>query len=213
MDHREIERIALTLMNAHGCHTTILYGSQARGDATPQSDVDLICIREHGPAARDARVVDGVYIDAFIYPETTLKTPDPSLLRVLGGVVLRERGGFGAALLNQLRELHERGPTPLPDDERRALVIWSQKMLDRFRGQRGIEADYRRMSLLIQALEDYFVLRNAWFRGPKEAFAWLLQHEPSTYALFERAAQPGASDDAFADLVQTVYKAPGPTSR
>jgi hypothetical protein len=213
MDHQEIERIALTLMDAHGCHTAILYGSHARGDATLHSDVDLVCIRENGPAMRDARVVDGIYVDGFVYPETTLRTPEPSLLRLLGGVVLRERGGFGSALLTQLRELHDRGPTPLPDDERRALVLWSQKMLDRFRGQRGLEADYRRMSLLIQALEDYFVLRKAWFRGSKEAFAWLLQHDGPAYALFERAALPGANDDAFSDLVQAVYRSHEPGSQ
>jgi hypothetical protein len=213
MEHREIERIALTIMNAHRCHTAILYGSHARGDATVHSDIDLICVREDGPAVRDARIVDGIYIDAFIYPEATLKTPEPSLLRVLGGIVIRERDGFGSALLAQLQELHDRGPIPLPDDERRVLVLWSQKMLDRFRGQRGLEADYRRMSLLIQALEDYFVLRNAWFRGSKEAFAWLLQHDSSAYLLFERAACPGASDEAFSDLVQTVYRSHEPVSR
>jgi hypothetical protein len=210
MDHEEIERIALTIMDAHGCHTTILYGSHARGDATLHSDIDLICIREDGPAVRDARVVDGIYVDAFIYPEAALKTPEPPLLRVLGGFVIRERGGFGSALLTRLRELHDRGPTPLPDDERRALVIWSQKMLDRFRGRRGLDADYRRMSLLIQALEDYFVLRNTWFRGSKEAFAWLQQHDSPAYMLFERAAQPGASDGAFSDLVQAVYRSHEP---
>jgi uncharacterized protein len=205
MEHREIERIALTIMEAHGCHTMILYGSWARGDATVHSDVDLLCVREDGPATRDARVVDGVYVDAFISPEAALKTVEPSLLRVLGGVVIRERDGFGSALLAQLRELHDRGPTPLPDDERRALLIWSRKMLDRFRGQRGLDADYRRRFLFIQALEDYFLLRNAWFRGSKEAFAWLEQHDGAVHASFERAAEPGASDDAFSDLVQAVY--------
>jgi hypothetical protein len=34
--------------------------------------VDLICVREDGPAVRDARVVDGIYVNAFIYPEETL---------------------------------------------------------------------------------------------------------------------------------------------
>src|SRR5262249_41177910 len=155
MDHREIERIALGLMAAHGCHTTILYGSHARGDATPHSDVDILCVREDGPSLRDTRVVEGVYLDAFIYPEAALMSPDPSPLRALGGVVIRERDGFGAALLAGLRDLHDRGPAPVPDDERRAVLIWSRKMLDRFRGQRGIEADYRRMQLVLQSLEDY----------------------------------------------------------
>lgn len=215
MNHQEIERIALSTMAAHGCHTLILYGSRARGDATPQSDLDILCVREDGPAVRDARVVDGLYLDAFVYPEAKLTTLEPAMLRMLGGVVLRERDGFGSALLTRLRELHDRGPTPLPDDERQALVVWSQKMLDRFRGQRGIEANYRRMSLLIQALDDYFQLRTTWFRGPKEGFAWLLQHDGAAYASFERASQPGASDEAFAELVQAVYgsQAPGAVTR
>jgi hypothetical protein len=126
---------------------------------------------------------------------------------VLGGVVIRERAGFGSALLAQLRELHERGPVPMPDDERRALIVWSQKMLDRFRGQGGLEADYNRMFLLLRALEDYFALRKAWFRGAKESFAWLFEHDGAAYASFERAAQPDASDGAFADLVRIVYGA------
>jgi hypothetical protein len=62
------------------------------------------------------------------------------------------------------------------------------------------------MFLLVQAVEDYFLLRNTWFRGPKEAFVWLLQHDHAAYVLFERAACPGASDDAFAELVQAVYR-------
>ena len=206
MEHEELERIVSSMMATHGCHTTILYGSRARGDATLQSDIDLIFIREDGPAIRDACIVGGLYVDAFIYPETKLTTLEPSLLRVLGGIVIRERDGFGSALLIRLRELHDRGPTPLPDDERRALVLWSQKMLDRFRGQRGLDANYRRMTLLPQALEDYFLLRNTWFRGSKQAFAWLLQHDGSTYAAFERAARADGSDDDFSELVKLVYR-------
>jgi len=210
MEHRVVERLAVTIMRAHGCHTVILYGSRARGDATAHSDVDLLCVREGGDAMRDARVVDGIYVDAFIYPEATLSSVDPSHLRLLGGVVIRERSGFGTSLLAEVRALHDRGPSPLPDDERQALVVWSRKMIDRFRGQYGLDADYRRMSLLLQALEDYFALRGAWFRGSKEAFAWLRRHDEAAYASFERAARPGASDAAFTSLVETVYGPYGP---
>ena len=201
----EIERLALDLMATHGCHTAILYGSRARGDATPESDVDLLFVRQDGPSFRDAHVANGLYIDAFVYPEAALATPEPSLLRVLGGIVLRERDGFGTALLAKLWELDERGPVPMPEDERRAVVLWSRKMLDRFRGQGGVDADYRRMQLLLQSLEDYFALRKAWFRGPKHALAWLREHDRRMFEQFERAVSPGASDADFAELVQTVY--------
>ncbi len=205
MDISDIERVTLDVMLSHGCHTAILYGSWARGQAGPQSDVDVLYIREGGPALRDARVVSGIYLDAFIYPEADLTAPEPELLRALGGRVLREANGFGSALLGKLQDLHDRGPVPMPDDLRQVTLLWSHKMLDRFRGQSDLEAQYRRMQLLLQALEDYFALRGSWFRGPKQAFAWLSQHDAATHHRFEMAAQPGASDGAFAALVRAVY--------
>ncbi len=205
MAMNDIERLTLEVMLAHGCHTAILYGSWARGQATPQSDVDILYIREAGPAFRDARVIDGIYLDAFIYPEADLVTPDPGLLRVLGGKAIRDLNGSGSALLAKLQALHDRGPSPMSDDLRQVSVLWSQKMLDRFRGQTDLEAQYRRMQLLLQALEDYFALRETWFPGPKQGFAWLLQHDAATHHRFEGAARPSASDDAFVALVQAVY--------
>ena len=114
MEYKDAERIALEVMAAHGCHTAILYGSWARGEATEQSDVDVLCVRDAGKAVRDARVSDGVYVDAFIYPKAELATPQPALLRVLGGVILCEADGVGSALIAQLQALHERGPEPMP---------------------------------------------------------------------------------------------------
>ena len=205
MASADIERLALNVMMAHGCHTVILYGSRARGDATVESDVDLVAVRDEGPALRDARVVDGLYLDAFVYPESTFRTLEPSLLRLLGGAVIRERGGFGTALLAQVQELYDRGPPPLPDDERHALMVWARKMLDRIHTRHDVEGDYRRMYLLVRALEDYFGLRNIWYRGEKEAFAWLRQHDAQAYALFERAGAAGAPVQAVVELVQAVY--------
>jgi hypothetical protein len=150
-------------------------------------------------------VVDGLYLDAFVYGESALATLEPALLRLLGGVVLRERHGFGTRLLAQVEELHERGPLPIPEDERRALMVWARKMLDRIHGRNDVEGNYRRMSLLVRALEDYFGLRNIWYRGEKEAFAWLRQYDAQAYGLFERAAAPAASAGAIGELIETVY--------
>lgn len=205
VDRQGIEKLARSLMAAQGCHTVILYGSWARGEATRDSDVDLFGVREHEPSVRDARVVDGIYIDAFIESEATLKAPDASLLQILGGVVLFERDGFGSALLARLAELRDRGPAALSDDERRARVLWSRKMVDRVRALPGPEGEYRRMQLLLAALEDYFVLRSVWYRGPKEALAWLRQHDASAYEHFGRATTPTGDERGLTDLVDAVY--------
>src|SRR5262245_54783576 len=141
--HCDIERIGVEVMLAHSCHTVILYGSRARGEASETSDIDLLCVRRDGPDVRDARIVDGVYVDAFVYSESTLEKLDAGLLRVLGGRVLREEAGFGTTLIAKLQALHERGPEPLTDDARNAIVLWSGKMLERFREQDGLEANYR----------------------------------------------------------------------
>jgi hypothetical protein len=205
MDRSKIERISLDVMAAHGCHTAVLYGSWARGQATATSDLDLLCVRRDGPNRRDARILDDVYVDAFIYSEASLATPEPGLLRALGGCVLCEADGYGTLLLAKLQALYDRGPEPMSDDARKAALLWSSKMLDRFRGQRGLEPNYRRMQLLTQSLEDYFALRGLWFPGPKVAFAWLEQHDVHSHSQFDRAAQREANDGDFAELVRAVY--------
>jgi len=104
-----------------------------------------------------------------------------------------------------LNGYYDRGPTPMADDLRQVTLVWAAKMLDRFRGQSNPEAQYRRMQLLMQSIEDYFALRGTWFRGPKEGFAWLLEYDAATHHHFESALQPGAPDAAFAALVEAVY--------
>lgn len=205
MERPELERIARSLMAAHGCHTAILYGSRARGDATPQSDVDLVLVRETGAGIRDAHLRDGLYIDAFIYPETALAEPDAGLLRIRGGIVLCEQNGFGTALLAKVHALYEKGPPPLPDDQRRAATLWSQKMLERIRGQATVGANYRRMQLAMQALEDYFAFRAAWFHGSKEAFAWLKQNDPDAHRAFDLALRRDSTDTDLENVVERVY--------
>jgi hypothetical protein len=165
-------------------------------------------MREAGPALRDSRVVDRVHFDVFVYPEEALATVDPPLLRLLGGQVLRERDGAGTALLDRVRARFQGGPDPLPADQRTASILWAQRMLDRIARNDGATADYRRMELVVQALQDYFALRGLWFRGPKVAFPWLLAHDDAAHRAFEAAMQAGAGPDALAPLVRAVYGEP-----
>jgi uncharacterized protein len=203
---RRLVRLAERVATDHGAHTAILYGSYARGDANPLSDVDLLVVRAMGPARRDARLLDGLLLDAFVESEATFASPDVEQLKLAPGHVLFEQDGFGTTLLDKVRALEARGPSPLPDDERQMRRVWARKSLDRAR-ERSPEADYRRHYLLVQSLEDYFALRTRWFRGSKESLEQLAREEPGIHLAFCRALQREASDEDLARLIELVYEA------
>jgi hypothetical protein len=192
------------------CHTIILYGSQARGDATPESDYDVIAFRDQdGPVVRETGRWRGALMDLFIYPSARAETADMDLIHIRGGKVLVERGGLGRRLLDELDALHARGPEPLAPDELSARRAWCWKMLDRA-GRGDLEGDYRRVWLLTLLLETYFALRNTWYPGSKAAFAHLRTADPTAFALFEAALVPGAPIEAIAALVEAVNGARTP---
>jgi len=179
----------------HRCHTLILYGSWARGDATAASDWDLLAIRSGtGDVVHDARKWRGVYLDVFVYPEGKLKAA--KLVHVRGGKVLKQKGQFGDRLLARLDRLYRRGPKPQPADELAAWNVWLQKMLERASAG-DAEGNFRRVWLLTALLEDYFVFRNRWYEGPKLSLQWLRLNEPKLYVLFERALEPGSDLSAL----------------
>jgi hypothetical protein len=191
------------LVHAHRVHTLILYGSRARGDATPESDLDVAGFADVAETARDARLWNGLYLDAFVYPTALAQAPDVELLKLRGGRVLLDARRLAGPLLEHLEDLDRRGPPALPESELRMRRVWARKMLARIR--RGdVEAHYRHHWLLYQLLEDHFALRGVWYRGPKEALAELRLREPATFAAFERALAPGAPLDALVALVDHV---------
>ncbi len=206
-----LARFVDALRRDHGCHTVILYGSRARGDAGPESDYDLLGVREGGESRRDARWVEGAFLDAFVHPEAKIAQAGADLLHVRGGRILCEKDGAGTQLLARLDAVHAAGPKPLPADEASARRVWAQKMVGRAR--RGdLEGHYRRAWLLTALLEDYFLLRALWFPGPKHALAWLWAHAPDVHAAFDAALRPGADLDAVARLAGVVVELPMPAS-
>ncbi len=198
-----IHRLCAELMQQHGAHTVLLYGSHADGSATPQSDMDLAGFANVPRKTSDARVVDGQYLDAFIHPEAVLAQATADHLHLRGAVVLAQRGDEATRFLAALDALFAQGPEPRPEDELRTLRAWAWKMLARL--QRGdVEGHYRRHWLLMQLLEDYHLLRQQWYLGPKKALLHLQQADPATYAAFEAALRPDADVAALRQLVQRV---------
>jgi hypothetical protein len=199
-----LNRLVERLEREEGCRVIILYGSHARGDAGPESDYDLIGFREgERPSARETGMRDGALLDVFIYPLGRLEEPGTDMLHVRGGRLLRDLDGRGAALLARLDEIFAAGPTTLRADEIMALRNWSWKMLDRA-ARSDIEGHFRRAWLLTMQPENFFLLRNEWYLGPKAALDVLKQRHHAVYALLERALAPAASLAEIEALVVAV---------
>lgn len=148
-------------------------------------------------------MTEGVYLDAFIYPESDILDHEEEFLRLRGGKILCEKGQFATKLLRKIDEIYTKGPSDLSADEIQVRSIWIDKMLKR--SMRGdVEGDYRRAWLLYGILEDYFALRKKWYLGPKESFQWLSSHDPETFALFKAALAPLAKRIDLESLVKRV---------
>ena len=199
-----LDRLVARLEVEEGCRTIILYGSRARGDAGPGSDYDLVGFRDRkGPPVRETGVRDGALLDVFIYPIERLAEPRADMLHVRGGRVLRDRDGLGESFLAGLDEVFAAGPDPLPADEIAARCNWAWKTLDRAAGG-DVEGHFRRAWLLTTQLENFFLLRNAWYPGSKVALSVLQAEHPAVYAVLERALAPAATLAEIENLVLAV---------
>jgi predicted nucleotidyltransferase len=195
--------LAEELRARHGCHTVILYGSRATGEARAGSDYDLAGFGPADRTYREARKWRGVYVDVFVHPEARLLESSPDILSLREGVVVFERDGAGTRLLARLEEIYRAGPERLPDDEITARKVWAWKMLERA-AHPDVEADYRRAWLLMMLLEDWFAVRHRWFLGPKRSLRWLQENEPRAHAAFAAALRPGADLETIRRLVEEV---------
>lgn len=191
------------LVEAHDCHTVILYGSRARGDFTAESDWDVAGVRREGALFRIAKAWGGTYLDAFVYSEASLLQPSEELLKLLGGRLLFDAKHFGAALLDRLEAFHRAGPAVRPPWEIEMQRVWFLKTLARLRRD-DIEARLRRGWLLLEALESSFRFRRQFYPGPKQGLAWLAEHDPTLHQLFAHALEPSAGLQPIEALVERL---------
>lgn len=71
-----LQKVIDLLTKKYKCHTVILYGSRARGDATSASDYDIMGVRKSGKKLRLAKMFNESFLDVFIFSEKDLKIVD-----------------------------------------------------------------------------------------------------------------------------------------
>lgn len=198
-----LARICGEIVSTHKAHTILLYGSRAHGSPSAHSDYDIAAFAPNSTTFRDARNIDGLFLDLFVYPESVLANPSEEYLPLRRSKIIRQRQTEADRFLASLEEIFLRGPEPLSADEIAARKAWSLKMVSRItRGD--IEGNYRRVSLLTALLEDYFHIRGAWYQGPKKALQWLEEFDQPAHRAFAMALEPTATHETIASLVHLL---------
>jgi len=172
------------LVSKYKCHTVLLYGSHARGDATPMSDYDVMGVVGSGRQKRIAKKENGKYLDVFIFPASDLKKVNENHLYMADARILFQRTNWGTKFLAKLRSVQKQPHKALSEDEIQARRVWAHKMFDRIQVN-DLEAKYRKVWLCTALLSDYFEIRKQRYLGSKASFAWLKKHDPVTHRLFE----------------------------
>lgn len=200
-----LNRIISELKEKYSCHSFILYGSRARGEHNEKSDWDLLAVRDSGEQFRDARVLDGAYLDTWVYSLADIKSVNEGFLRLRNGIVIEERDQIATDLLQKVSEFYKKGPKLLPDWERELIKTWNSKMLDRFNSN-DAEGDFRLHWFLTDSLMNYFVLSGMWYLGPKESLAWLKTNRPQDFSTFEKAFKTYAQPSDWQNLLKLLEK-------
>ena len=191
------------IIKKYKCHTVILYGSRARGDATSKSDYDLMGVRKNGKKFRLAEKWNGSYLDVFIFPEKDLAKIDEKLLYMNEAKVLFEKTNFGSRFIKKITAFLKKKYIALPPDEIEARRIWLHKMFERIKVG-DIEGNYRRSWLQEALLADYFNIRRLRYWGSKESFSWLRLHDQKSYLLFQKVLATPTDLKLLKKLVEQV---------
>ncbi len=202
--HKLLERLCSYLTKRFSCDTAILYGSRARGDWDPTSDIDVIAFGEVRETGHIAHRWENLFLDLFLYPTAT--KPEQAWLRIHDGQVLFQRDCEGDKILGAVRDMFLSGPERMSLNDMQTTRLWLEKMLARA-GKGDVEGEYRRHWLLKEVLEVYFLLRGKWYLGPKKSLTLLCGQHPEHFEVFRKAFAPGAS---IGDIQAAVAIANGP---
>lgn len=198
----DFDVLAQELKVKHNCHTIILYGSYADSTHNENSDVDIVCIGESVEKNKDARDWNGLFLDAWVYPEDEVENVE-AFLHLAGGKVLAEENHFGTLLLEKINSFPDE--VEIDENEVNHIHMWCKKMLQRAQ-VKDIEGNYRKNWLTQDLLMIYFDVRGIRFKGPKKSFQYLKANDYVNYVLFEEIYQDNNDLVKLSNLVKSVFE-------
>jgi predicted nucleotidyltransferase len=192
-----------------GARVVFLAGSVMRGEATPESDLDIVVVYERLECARRESFVSGGWpVEAFVHdPETAAhffevdrRRGIPSLMRmVLEGVEVPGPSDFSARMKRRAERVYEAGPPRWDEGEVRHMRYRLTDWVDDIRHPRAPEELVATGAYLYQDLADFFLrARGLWSahsktipRRLREVDAAFAQNFAGAFEALFAAKRPG----------------------
>ncbi|HEY2404668.1 MAG TPA: nucleotidyltransferase domain-containing protein [Polyangiaceae bacterium] len=199
------DALVAELVERFGSQIAILYGSYARGQAGPSSDVDVVCFCARSARHPAAFRWQTLLVDAWIHPLSDVDGIN-DFRKLHDARVIQDTEKLGQSLLERVKGELKIARPRLDENSERHVRVWAWKMLDRAK-QRGVRGDYRRHWLLLELPQVWTDLTQRHFLGPDLALDAMMQCCPELYSAFELAAR---SEAALSDLERVVALIVGP---
>jgi predicted nucleotidyltransferase len=219
---QDIQRVVDELARRPEVLGIALFGSAARGDARPDSDVDVFVLVKEG-SWRDVEERERSHFEfVFSSPERTRafgeNRPNEYVKMWQEARVLLDKEGRMAELRRQAEDLRVHGK-PLPDA--RSLRHRRFDAEDQLRSVRSLRTTDPSTTALVlhrhvEALTEFFFdLRQEWTPSPKERLKRMRELDPAVADGFDRFYRSTTLDEkieAAEQLVRRVFEAAQPSA-
>jgi len=181
--HPVVEEAVQYLMGNYSPRAILLYGSFAAGTPTDESDIDVLVFTDHPSNLHDSRVIDGHYLDAWIYPVEKSKDAE-AFVHAFPFRVLHDSLGLASDLGAAIEAIRKQKTLILEPAEKQRLEGWITKMLARA-SQDTAEANYRYRWVLQDLPELYCQFRGRYFDGPVKTLRRMRESDPILFQKYE----------------------------
>lgn len=195
--------------------SVILFGSQARGNARPGSDVDLIIVcdaTKRGVEEREGQVFELVYVteaDALSFYEAN---KDNAVRTWETARILFEKDGSATRLQAAAALIRTEGKVPLAGDKLLHAKFDTEDFVRAVRSK--AETDTAEALFLMYAkvpnvLDTYFDIHGWWTPAPKQMLSKLKEQDPELYrrvhSLYSDSGTTAERLDLFERVVARVF--------
>lgn len=195
----------------------ILFGSWARGNNRPDSDIDLIIIKPEANFKRRIEKINDQYFEIVeTYPEDAVSfwknNLDNSKRFWDVAIIVKDETGFLEESKNALLKIYNQGKKPLSDWQLEHLKFDYFDSIRSFRAKLQVSPEETKLLLypkLFSVLETYFDIKGLWAPAPKQMLKIINQIDESLYnqvILFYKQENLEQQIDIFESILKYIFE-------